>query len=87
MFGKKFPRKRPCDPNTGSSNLRFPIGNWSHSVRNEANGSNALGRIRIHDEYSPGLNRVDFGGGSALLPTPIYRQNSGFKLVGLRVQG
>jgi len=30
-----------------------PIGNWSHSVRKEANGANALGRNLIHDEYSP----------------------------------
>ena len=31
------------------------MGTWIHSVRNEANGSNALGRNRINDEYSPGL--------------------------------
>ena len=35
--------------------MQFSIGNRSHAVRNEANGSNALGRNRSHDEYSPGL--------------------------------
>ena len=32
--------------------VQFLMGNWSHSGRKEANGSNALGRNRIHDEYS-----------------------------------
>jgi len=36
--------------------IRFPVGNWSHSVRAEANSSNALGKNRIHDEHSPGLD-------------------------------
>jgi hypothetical protein len=27
--------------------MRFPIGTWSHSVKNEANGSNALGITRM----------------------------------------
>ena len=34
------------------------MGNWSLSFRNDANGSNALGRNRIHDEYSPGLDHA-----------------------------
>ena len=37
------------------SRIRFLIGNWNHSVRNKTNGSNALGRNRIHDKHSPGL--------------------------------
>ena len=45
-------------PDKYSSWIRFHVGNWSHSVRNEANGSNALGRNRIHDEYSPGSDCV-----------------------------
>ena len=36
--------------------MQFPTGNWSHSVRKEADGSNARGRNRIHDECSPGLD-------------------------------
>ena len=34
----------------------IPHREWSHSIRNEANGSNALGKNRTHDEYSPGLD-------------------------------
>ena len=41
-------------PDEFSSRIRFPTGNWSQSGRNEANGSNALGKNRIHDEHSPG---------------------------------
>ena len=56
-------------PNEHSSSTRFPEGNWSLSFKNEANGSNALGRIRFPEEYSPGWHleigsmapRVDHG--------------------------
>jgi len=33
----------------------FPVKDWSYAIRNEANGSNALGKNRTHDEYSPGF--------------------------------
>ena len=32
---------------------------WSLSFRNQANGANALGKNRVHDEYSPGLDRTE----------------------------
>ena len=40
-------QKRQFHPDEYSSFIRFPIGNWSHSVRNEANGSNAWGGIAL----------------------------------------
>ena len=46
------------------------MGNWSHSIRNEANGSNAPGRNRIHDEYSPGLNPYNSSGVKTLEAAP-----------------
>ena len=48
---------RCSHPDEYSSGIRFPIGNWSLSFSNYANGSNALGRNRIPQEYSPGLAR------------------------------
>jgi hypothetical protein len=50
-------RSHQFHPDEYSSCIRLPIGNWSPSFKNETNGSNALGWNRIHDEYSPGLNR------------------------------
>ena len=41
-------------PDQHSSRTRFPVGNLSHSVIQEANSSNALGQNRIHDAYSLG---------------------------------
>ena len=50
-------RKVRSHPGEYSSRIRLPTGNWSHFVRSETNGFNAPGRNRIHDEYSPGLDR------------------------------
>ena len=57
------------------------MGNWSHSLKNEANGSNALGRNRIHDEYSSGLNR------SWRLQGGVPEVGCVFDCFGFRVQG
>ena len=46
-----------------SSRIRLFIGNWSHSVRNEANGASAWGSNRVHDEYSPKLNLIRWWAG------------------------
>ena len=57
---------RHSHPDEYSSEIRFPIGNWSLSFIFFTNGSNALGRnrrSRIHDKYSPGLTHATCGEG------------------------
>ena len=41
-------------------------------LQNDANGSNALGRNRIHDEYSPGWNQASCQGIAIGIVSQIY---------------
>ena len=73
-----------CNPIPGSF-ITYTIGNWTLFSRNYANGSNALGRNRIHYEYNTTKSPLRF---QHPPPLGVYRVKFLFlRLVKCCIQG